>query len=335
MLCTELYKRQRLHLPVRTMLVWVKVAVGALVMATFALPLISFFKFSRLRDEPMAVLVASLAGFDFLFGILLTSLGLLEILLGYVPFCTAFQYLVVASAGAVKVATLGLAVDQYTAVTNPLKYYCLMEDRLRWLIAAGWFQFFQLTGVGGAFHAAGALTWYEFANPGDQNGTAVFAGCRWEPRLSSTHMFVFESEVFLCSVATSLLMLYTARVGRQQGRKLRRRKQRGAQTGSEHDRFIENFRNFQKILKLLSLSLVLDVTTPVFRLYQRWHAMPTIAGILHVLRLGCTILEGMTYGLMNGSLRRAYKDLLGLPDNKVRQAPMQVRTITLRTTNAD
>ena len=310
------------------MLVWVKVAVGVLVMATFALPLVTVWKFKRLRDEPMAVLVASLAGFDFLFGIVLTSLGVLEITLGYVPFCTAFQYLVVSFAGAVKVATLGLAVDQYTAVTSPLRYYCLMERRQRWLIIAGWLQFFQLTGIGGAFHAAGALTWYEFSNPG-QNGTAVFAGCRWEPRLSSTHMFLFEGEVFLVSLASSLLLLYTARVGSRQGRALRRRKQRGAETGTQHDRFIENFRAFKKILKLISLSLVLDVTTPVFRLYQRWHAMPTIAGVLHVLRLGCTILEGSTYDLMNNSLRRAYKELLGIPDKRVHPAP-QVRTITLR-----
>ncbi|XP_043196890.1 adenosine receptor A1-like [Amphibalanus amphitrite] len=297
-------------------------------MATFTLPLITIWKFSRLRDEPMAVLVAMLAASDFTFGIVLTSLGVLEITLGYVPFCTAFQYLVVASAGAVKIATLGLAVDQYTAVSNPLRYHCLMERRLPWLIAASCFQFVQLTVVGGLFHAAGAITWHEFSHPG-QNGTALFAGCRWEPRLSSTHMFIFEGEVFLSSLLTSLLMLYTARVGIKRRRAFQRRRRRGAETGSEHDRFMENFRAFEKILKLISLSLLLDVTTPVFRLYQRWHAMPTIAGVLHVLRLGCTILEGSTYGLMNRSLRKAYKDLLGIKTREVR--PAQVRTITVRT----
>ncbi|KAF0311093.1 hypothetical protein FJT64_018053 [Amphibalanus amphitrite] len=310
------------------MLAWVKVAVGMLVMATFVLPLFTVGKFRRLRDEPMAVLVAMLAGFDFTFGILLTSLGVLEITLGYVPFCSAIQYLVVASAGAVKIATLGLAVDQYTAISNPLRYHCLMERRLPWLIAASCFQFVQLTGVGGLFHAAGAITWYEFSHPG-QNGTALFAGCRWESSVSNTYIFTFEIQLFLSSVATSLLMLYTARVGSLHGRALRNRWKQGEQGDSEQDRFIENFRAFKKILKLISLSLLLDVTTPVFRLYQRWHAMPTIAGVLHVLRLGCTILEGSTYGLMNRSLRKAYKDLLGIKTREARSA-QQIRTITMR-----
>ena len=312
------------------MLGWVKVVVGALVMAAFALPLITFGKFQRLRDEPMAVLVASLAGFDFLFGILLTLLGVLEVSLGYVPFCAGIQYVVVATAGAVKIATLGLAVDQYMAVSNPLHYRCLMERRLRWLIGAAWFQLLQLVCVGGAFHAAGAVTWHEFSHPG-QNGTAMFTGCRWESSVSNTYIFMFEIELFLSSVATSALMLYTARIGSLRGRVIRNQQRRGEHAGSEHERrFIENFRAFKKILKLLSLSLVLDVTTPVFRLYQRWHAMPTVAGVLHVLRLGCTILEGSTYGLMNRSLRKAYRDLLGIKDTKIRAAP-QVRTITVRT----
>ena len=357
------------------MLGWVKVVVGLLIMATFVLPLITVGTYRRLRSEPMAVLVANMSAYDLLFGVLLALVGLLELSLEPVPAgaCSALQYLVVAAAGAVKTAALGLAVDQFTAVTSPLRYPILMEGRLRWLLAAAALVMVQVAAQGAAFHAAGAPSWAQlvaaaaaddteidadgsfsynntfindtFINDtfignrtgytnfsievgtepsggGAEDGTpgssgeVEFPGCRWEKAVSNTYILLFEAQLFTTSVATSALFVYTALSGYRQSRQIRHRRH-GMETSPENDRFFANFAVFRTLLKLMALSLLLDVTTPVFRLYQRWHPMPRLAGVLHVLRLGGTILEGSTYGMMNRSLRQGYRKLLGLSTTTV------------------
>ena len=62
-------------------------------------------------------------------------------------------------------------------------------------------------------------------------------------------------------------------------------------------------------MMVLSLTTVMDIITPIFRILSRWYPRPKLNGMLHHLRLIGFILEGWAYGLLNMKLRAAYRKM--------------------------
>ena len=117
---------------------WMKVVVGALLVANYSLPLHTVMSNRGLWDEPMAVLAGNLSGAGFMMGIMAMLNGVYDLTQMNNSLCVLLVYgsgtLWIAS----KVAHVCLAVDQFVAVTRPLHYYQTMERFQPWRVAFIW-----------------------------------------------------------------------------------------------------------------------------------------------------------------------------------------------------
>ena len=289
---------------------WVKTGVGVLLATNFCVPLVTVVSNRHLWEEPMAVLAGNMSLTSTLMGIVHALVGIYD-LIGFknFPLCRFLQFISFGVAIAFKVAQVGAAVDQFVAIVYPLRHYPIMMRALPWLLAATGLICAAQIIFGIVTYILDLDTFSEHIDP--QGNNTAFTGCRWETALANVHTIVAELELLTFSLVTASLLIYTGVLGcRTKARLMKEERQRyraGIRGISNNRTFFENYRAFKMILIVLSLTVSLDIVTPILRIYSRWYPQPRLNGLMHQLRLFGFIFEGWTYGLLNAKLRAAYK----------------------------
>ena len=294
--------------------VYVKIAVGTILMADYSLPLLIVLCRRYLWDEPMVLLVANLCALNFVFGAAVSSIGLLDVVWQPPPAvpCAAIMAGSIGTAVSVKLTHVCLALDQYMAISRPLHYYQRMESLAGPFILFSW--------LWAALHTAGGLAAYlaGMETPAQlaarvSNASSPFTGCRWETVAPGWFMMLSEAEVFLASVCTSSIFIYAGYVGWKEKKRMEaaRAPSRRDLAQPEETHFLANFSAFKRVLRLMLLVITLDCVGSVLRLTSTWYPMPQLHGLIHQLRLSLGVVEGWVYGLQNGKMRAAYVDALG------------------------
>ena len=286
---------------------WVKTMVGAVLIINFAVPLYAVVSNRHLWDEPMAVLAGNMAFAMALDGLTIMPVGIYDLIeLDSVGLCRSLQYLGFGFGITFKAGHLCMAVDQYVAVSHPLRHCTIMARALPWLGAGVQFIF-------GIFAYIFDLETFAASTVDSTNATLVFPECRWESALADVYTILFEFELLSLSLATAGLLTYTGVAGHRIKQELvRTQQQRQGRLFDDPDdeKFLDNYRAFKKVMAVLSLTVTLDIVAPIIRLVHRRHPMPKLAGFLHQVRLFGFIFEGWAYGLLNEKLRATYKKTL-------------------------
>ncbi|KAF0310342.1 hypothetical protein FJT64_018626 [Amphibalanus amphitrite] len=294
--------------------VLVKIAVGAILMVDYSIPLLIVLLRRSLWDEPMVLLVANLCALNFAFGLSLSSIGLLD-LVWQPPPAVPCAVIMASSAGgavSVKLTHVALALDQYLAISRPLHYYPRMEPIAAPFALFSWAWAALHTAAGLAGSLAGLETSAQRVER-LTNATSPFTGCRWERVLPGAFMMVSELEVFLSSVCTCSIFIYAGYVGWREKQRMEaaRAPSRRDRPQPEESFFLANFSAFKRVLRLMLLVLTVDVVGSVLRLSSPWYPAPQLNGLVHQLRLSLGVVEGWVYGLQNGKMRAAYREALG------------------------
>ena len=291
---------------------WTRVTVGGLMAATFSVPLVTVARNRPLWDEPMAVLAACLALVGLLLGLDVSAAGLYDLgRLEWPDLCLAIHSTGFGLGVSLKIAYLSMAVDQFVAVTRPLRYYQLMERALRWLLLA--------TGLGGALvFAVGMVTGLlglettadRQRAAADNSSAATYTGCRWESTCTHVMSVLAELTVLVLSLVSTTLFVYTGVVEWRTKARLLRQQRSQPEVSHMHRRFFVNYRAFKRICLVLSLTLLLDVVGSLVRMVDRLYPMPLLGGLLNQGRALGFVFEGWTYGLLNEKMRNAYRAAL-------------------------
>ncbi|XP_037083869.1 melanopsin-like [Pollicipes pollicipes] len=290
----------------------VKLGVGLLLMGNFALPLVVVFRNEALWDEPMVLLVTNLAAADFALGFTAAAIGVADIVFERMPppLCSFIMFSSVGAAVAMKLAHVWLALDQFVAVSFPLRYYELMENITKRLL--------MLTGLLALLHLViGMIMFYLGLETQAEeyqrinNDTQILDGCRWETTIPSSYMITFEVEIFCLAFTAAGLFIYTGFVGLRHQSRIQSEHLTDAADHQLEKRFFTNFRAFKKIIRVILLTLLLDGLSVIPRIASRWYPMPLLNGLLHQLRLSLIVIEGWTYGLLNARMRAAYGEFIG------------------------
>ena len=293
---------------------WVKTVVGALLAANFSFPLITVLRNRHLWEEPMAMLAGNMSLTCTLFGICIMMIGLYDVAhYQSIALCRSLQYSGMGVGIAFKAAQVCAAVDQFVAVTHPLRHYHIMIRALPWLFAGTWLTLAVQVAFGLIAHFLDLQTFTEHIGGQGQNST--YTGCRWETALANVYAIVAELELMAFSFVTASLFVYTGVVGHRTKRRLVRHAQQmqhnaTAAAGGENSAFLNNYRAFKKIVAVLSLTVTLDIVAPILRISSQWYPQPMLNGILHMTRILFFIFEGWAYGLLNAKLRAAYRKML-------------------------
>ena len=290
---------------------WVKTVIGALLAANFCVPLATVVSNRHLWEEPMAVLAGNMSLTSTTFGIIISLIGIYD-LAAFESFllCKFLQYSSIGVALAFRIAQMGAAVDQFVAVVHPLQHYPIMMRALRWLLAATWLTCILQIMMGFVAHIFEMETFLEHVVKQDNNIT--FTGCRWETALDNIPTIVIELEMVTFSLVTASLLIYTGVVGYRIKTRLAKEERQLRQDGiiiggSDNQVFLDNYRAFKNIMIVLSLTVSMDIVSPILRISSRWYPQPKLNGLLHQVRLFGFIFEGWAYGLLNAKLRAAYK----------------------------
>ncbi|KAF0309303.1 hypothetical protein FJT64_019552 [Amphibalanus amphitrite] len=263
---------------------WVKTLVGAALTANFSFPLITVLINRLLWEEPMAVLAGNMSLTCTLFGLCIMLIGLYDVAsLQSVALCRFLQYSGFSVGTAFKAAQTCAAIDQFVAVTQPLLYYPVMMRALKWLFALTWVTWAVQLVFGLVAHFLDLETFAERAVR--LGGNSTYTGCRWETALSNVYTVLAELQLVGFSVVTASLLIYTGVIGHTMKRRLIRRVQEIQQNGArpaprENAAFLENYRAFKSIVAVLTLTVTLDMVTPVLRILSRWYPQPTLNGHL-------------------------------------------------------
>ena len=295
---------------------WAKVVVGALLATNFALPLYTVVSNQNLWDEPMAVLAGSLSCTCMMLGISSILVGIYDLTqLNIDSVCALLLYNSASLFIASKAAHVCMAIDQFMAIIRPLHYYQTMMPARLWftgIICAAWVANFT-TGILAIIFD---LETFAEVTIEDSNVTQVYYGCRGESALADKVVIAEEVQILTLSLATAGLLVYTGVVGyRTAARLTQERRNRAHDLG--HQRFLNNYRAFKKIVIVLSLTVTLDIVGPTVRVATRWYPMPRLVGFLMRLRFLAIIVEGWVYGLSNVKLRAAYRRTLCGRSNRV------------------
>ena len=315
---------------------WVKTVVGLLLATNFCVPLFTVVSNRHLWEEPMAVLAGNMSLTTTLFGIIHALVGIYGLAdFQNVTLCRFLQYISFGVGLAFKMAQVGAAVDQFVAVTSPLRHYTIMMRALPWLFACTWITCAVQIIFGIVTHILDLETFSEHVNP--QGNNTAFTGCRWETALANVYTIVGELGLFTFSLVTASLLIYTGALGHRRKVRLmkeeRQLRRDGIKVDSENQTFFENYRAFKMILIVLSLTVSLDIVTPILRFYSRWYPQPKLNGLMHQVRLFGFIFEGWAYGLLNTQLRAAYKKTFCGRSNRVESAVIEQDPPPRRTTS--
>ena len=289
---------------------WVKTVVGILLTVNFSVPLITVVSHQDLWDEPMALLAGNMSLTSAILGILLALIGIYDLANSQgVALCRFLQYSSFGVGIAFKMAQVCAAIDQFVAVMFPIRHYSIIMRALPWLFGATWLTCAAQVLFGFVAHVLDMETFSEHIT--SQGGNSTFTGCRWETALANIYAIVVELEMMMFSFVTASLLIYTGVVGYRIKRRLlsedRQPQQDGNSSGDYSQTFFGNYRAFKYIMVVLSLTTVMDIVAPIFRISSRWCPRPKLNGLLHQLRLFGFILEGWAYGLLNMKLRAAYR----------------------------
>ena len=288
----------------------VKTAVGTLLSVNFCVPLATVVSNRHLWEEPMAVLAGNMSLTTTLIGISVLLTGVYD-LVGFqsIAPCRFLMYTGSGVTLAFKMAQVGAAVDQFVAVVHPLRHYDIMTQAQPWLLAAAWLTCAAQLLFGFVAHMLDMETFSE--NAANQDNNATFTGCRWETALANVHTIVGELEMVTFSLVTASFLVYTGVVGYRVKARLvkeeRQLRQDGSGGNSDNQSFFDNYRTFKYIMTVLSLTVSMDIVTPILRISSRWFPQPKLNGILNQVRIFGFIFEGWAYGLLNAKLRVAYK----------------------------
>ena len=286
-----------------------KIVVGLLLSLNCSANVIVVAVNQSLWDEPVALLVTNLSVGDVLFGLQLAVIGLADVVLTPpVPpvLCRTLQYVVLATSWQVKTAQLLVALDMLIAVVLPLHYHQLMADWLRPMLILPWVMMLLNIVVGVVCSTLQLESTYEY---GLTRGwlTEVGADCRWE-MLPSVYSFIWEGGLFVMSSISGSIFLYAIVVGIRQRRAIEERDGAGA---ADSAFFLRRFKSLQKIAKVVSLFISLDIISAAMRISARWYYMPFVSTAIHFLRIVFAAAETWVYGMNNTSLRNAFNSFFG------------------------
>ncbi|KAF0305365.1 hypothetical protein FJT64_022993 [Amphibalanus amphitrite] len=289
------------------MLFLIKMAVGSVLMAIFACPLAVVALNSILWEEPMVLLVANLAICDFLLGLTLAAIGLVDMLfpLQQSTSCAWVMFGSFAAAIGIKMSHLLLAVDQFIAIRFSLRYYELMESVVRLLLAVTWLAVSVHLGVGMVlfnFDLETAVDRYNL----NANGSQPLKSCRYETVVPMIYYNTFEVEILTLSSVASGLFIYTAFVGMKQKARICARRSEISRDLESHS-FFANYRAFRKLMRVILLTLLLDVLALAQRRISLTYSMPQVNGLIHQLRLALIIIEFWVYAMANTKLRDGFR----------------------------
>ena len=288
----------------------VKTVVGVLMTANFGVPLVTVVSHQDLWDEPMALLAGNMSLTSTIFGIFIALIGIYDLASSQsVALCRFLQYSSLGSGIAFKMAQVCAAIDQFVAVMFPLRHHSIIMGALPWLFGATWLTCASQVIFGFVAHILDMETFSEHV--ASYGGNSSFTGCRWETALANIYTIVVELEMMTFSFVTASLLICTGVVGyrikTQLLREERQLNQDGNNSSDYSQTFFGNYRAFKYIMMVLSLTTVMDIIAPMFRISSRWYPRPKLNGLLHQLRLFGFILEGWAYGLLNRKLRAAYR----------------------------
>ena len=311
------------------MMLSLKIAVAALLLLNYSVPLWVLGSDEDLRDHPMVMLVTNLTLVDFVFALVFLVMGLADVVSPEgvpLPVCASMHYIFTGMILAWKVATLFLAVDQFVAVVHSLRYTEIMSTWVNRMLVITWSCVPILSLLGLVCHQLGLESSAEF----DRRVFGIeeeIRLCRWELH-SHVFMLVLEMLMLLLSLITAGLFVYAAAQGMAHERHLVTQDQE-AQGGF----FLLRFKSFKRIVKVLFLVITIDIVGAGVRIGSRWSPGPELR-VLHKLRILCIAGEGWVYGLNNPAIRRAIAKFLGcsrcgrmepgLPEERPAWAPPQL-----------
>ncbi|KAF0304637.1 hypothetical protein FJT64_002683 [Amphibalanus amphitrite] len=264
------------------MLLWLRVAVGATLTVSFAVPLGIIARDGSLREEPMTLFVINMTLVDLVFGALFMATGLADVVFASgvpAPLCATLQYLLFGCGVAWKAATLLLVALTWCCV--PLM---------------------------GAFGFTCYRLGLESSVAFDRRVLGVerhISQCRWE---LNAHLFMVVSEVavLLLSLCSGVLFVYTAVQGARHEWRLH-----------PNNRLLVRFKSFQRIVKVLLVVVTIDVVAAGVRVGSRWSAQLYATTLVQLLRVLCLLVEGWTYGLTQPAVRSALSTFFGWRRSRV------------------
>ena len=294
------------------LLVWFKALLGAFLMLNFSVPMLAIAKDAALWDESIALLVFNLTLATFVFGSLVLLVGVLDLThpAGVpLPMCAAVHYTGLGVGLAIKAATLCLAVDQFVAVAHSLHYKDFMSRWTRRLLAFTWSWVPVVALFGFACFQLGLETSEEF----DRRtlGALGVQECRYV-KAAFIVTTAFEVGSLLMSVSAAVLFVYTAVKGIGVERCVNR------QVHSSHRAyFVLRYKSFRRIVKVLLITLTLDIAGTAARLSHRWSPQSTLGQMVHLLRILLLIVEAWTHGVGYPAIRAAIRRLFGCRPERV------------------
>ncbi|KAF0314748.1 hypothetical protein FJT64_000019 [Amphibalanus amphitrite] len=256
----------------------VKVVLGLLLTANFGAPLVAVVTNRHLWEEPMALLVGNISLVCMLIGVNLFTVGAYDVLqLRAGGLCRALQYSGFGFGGGFKMAQLCVAAGQLAAISRPLEHRSLMARARRWVLAATWLTWAAQVTFGVIAVSLGLPTAADRVG-GYGNSTVGRSECRWESSLAAVYAVLAEVQTLLFSLATVGTLVFTAAVGcRSKARLTREVEEVGyrAAASEENRQLVDNFSEFRKIVWVFTLTVPLDIITPMLRISSLWYPTPT------------------------------------------------------------
>ena len=296
-----------------------KVIVSVILMLNFSVPLWALVTELNHSEDAMIILVINMTLVNFVFSLVFFAMGISDVaFFGDVPLplCATLHYLLLGVFIAGKVAAFFLAVDQFVAVADSLRYNTLMDVWTGRMRIITWSAVPLVALVGVVSYHLDLETAEEFDRR--MYGTErVLEFCSWDLH-AHVVMLISEALVFLLSLSSACLFVYTAIIGMQHEKTLARRR-----PDEPESFFILRLKSFRRIIKVLIVLLAVDIIGVVIRIASRWSPQIELK-VLNVLRILCVAVEGWTYGLNNPAVRRTIRNILGFT-NEIEAERQQAR----------
>ena len=295
------------------MLEWLRISLAGLLTLVFAVPLAALAKNRTIRDEPVGMLVLNMTLTAFLFSSLFVFTVAVDLATANnTPpvLCLSVISLGTSLLVAFKLSTLCLAVEQLIAVAFSLHHFSVMDRWTKRMLTLTWLFAFANTFFGLLCYYLDMETTTEFDSRVFDVDDDV-KQCRWK-RQANVFMIFNEAFLFLFSISSCALLIYTAFQGIKHERRLVL-----IQVNNQPQQFVMRFKSFKRIVKVLLTMLVVDIVGTGFRISSHWLIQSPLITLVHYLRILLLIVEYWTYGLSHTTVRNTLKAFFGIPENQI------------------